>query len=155
MAKILKFEYKEVKEFRKEFRKRTGQRNVDKSLKNICNDALENTTSIAKELVTKRTKRYSGELEDGWGDKAVIQKARKTKGEFVASATNKAFNPRAKVAGKDPYYASFVEEGHAPVPWRASTHAIHALSDAELDTERKLQKIVDNEVKKFFGGLFS
>ena len=149
MAKILKFEYKEVKEFRKEFRKRTGQRNVDKSLKNICNDALENTLTVAE----KNTPVQTGELKSSW--RKDVKAARKSKGEFVASAINKAYNEDAKAARMDPYYAEYVEEGHKKVPWRKKTHGVHMLANAELDTERKLQKIVDNEVKKFFGGLFS
>lgn len=154
MTKICELQYKDVKDFAKGLNRKT-KRGTDRLFINIVDTAMENTTTNAKQFVAQRTDRYSGELEDGWGKKAVVEPTERKGKSYVKSVTNAAFNPRAEEAGKDGYYAEFVEEGHKKVPWRAGTHAIHALSDAEEDTEHKLQQIVDDEVKKFFGGLFS
>ena len=154
MGKVLELRYKDVENFAKGLNRKT-KRGTDRLFINVVDTAMENTTTNAKELVTRRTERYSGELEDGWGDKAVVERTKRKGKTYVKSVTNAAYNPRAEKEGQNPYYASFVEEGHKEVPWRNKTHAIHALSDAEEDTVRKLQQIADDEVKKFFGGLFS
>ena len=148
MGKILKIEYKELKDFKKEFSKRTSVRNVTNAFKTIANTALENTLSEAENLTPVKT----GELKSSW--RKNVKFARKTKGDVVATAVNKAYNEDAKAARMDPYYAEYVEEGHKKVPWRKRTHGVHMLAKAEVDTERKIQGIVDDEIKKLFGGLF-
>ena len=148
MGKVLKIEYKELKDFKKEFRKRTSVRNVTNTFKTIANKALENTLSNAEDLTPVKT----GELKSSW--RKNVRSARKSKGDIVATAVNKAYNEEAKAAHKDPYYAEYVEEGHKQVPWRKRTHGVHMLAKAEVDTERKIQGIVNDEIKKLFGGLF-
>lgn len=148
MGKVLRFEYKELKDFKKEFSKRVGKRNVDGMFKTIANKALENTLSEAEKLTPVLT----GELKTSW--RKNVKSARKSKGDIVATAVNKAYNEEAKAAHMDPYYAEYVEEGHKKVPWRKRTHGVHMLAKAEIDTERKLQGIVNDEIKKLFGGLF-
>ena len=148
MGKVLRFEYQEVKDFSKEFRKRTGTRNVDGVFKGIVNKALENTLSEAEGLTPVKT----GELKSSW--RKNVKSARKSKGEFVASAINKAYNEEAKAVRMDPYYAEYVEEGHKKVPWRKRTHGVHMLANAEEDTRRKLPVMIENEIKALLGGLF-
>ena len=148
MGKVLKIEYKELKDFKKEFRKRTSVRNVTNTFKTIANKALENTLSNAEDLTPVKT----GELKSSW--RKNVRSARKSKGDIVATAVNKAYNEEAKAAHMDPYYAEYVEEGHKKVPWRKRTHGVHMLAKAEVDTERKIQGIVNDEIKKLFGGLF-
>ena len=163
MGKLLKFEYQDVKDFKKEFRKRTGKRNVDNMFKEIANKALENTLKEAEENTPKRG---DGTLKAHW--RKNVKSARKIKGEFVASATNKAYNKlAAEIMGKperNGYYASWVEVGNVnPAPyyedengvhWISRPEGVHMLAKAENNTEGKLQSIVDDEIKKFFGGLF-
>lgn len=149
MGKVIQIEYKDVKNFSKELRKRSGKRNVDNMFRKIGNVALENTIDEAE----KRTPVWTGELKSSW--RKNVKSARKQKGEFVATATNKAYNEEAKEVGMNPYYASFVEEGHKKVPWRKRTHGVHMLAEAEEDTRRNMEKIVDKEIKELFGGLFS
>lgn len=148
MGKLIQFEYKDVKDFSKEFKKRVGVRNVNSAFKNVCNNALENTLDEAE----KRTPVQTGELKSSW--RKNIKVARRRGESFSATAVNKAFNEEAKVAGMDPYYAEYVEEGHKKVPWRKRTHGVHMLAEAEEDTRRKLPEIIENEMKKLLGGLF-
>lgn len=152
MGKVIKFEYQDVKNFSKEFRKQTGKRNVDAMFRKICDVAMENTISVAEERSLVKT----GELKSSWRED--VKKTKKSGNLYSKMAINKAYNPRAKKAGMTPYYASFIEEGHEKVPWRKDTHAVPMLtgqSGAEENTRRKLQEIVDKEINKLFGGLFS
>lgn len=148
MAKFIEFECKELKDFSKDLNKRVGVRNVNNMFKNTCDVALENTISEAE----KRTPVYTGELKSSW--RKNVKVARRRGESFSATAVNKAYNEEAKAAGMDPYYAEYVEEGHKKVPWRKRTHGVHMLAEAEEDTRRKLQGIIENEMKKLLGGLF-
>ena len=149
MVKVFRFEYKQVDDFSKKFNKRAELRNVDGVFENVCNIALENTLTEAE----KTTPVYTGELKTSW--RKNVKLARKQSSEFVASATNKAFNEEAQAVGMDPYYAEFVEEGHKKVPWRKRTHGVHMLANAEEDTRRKLDKMVEREIETLLGGLFN
>lgn len=148
MAKFIEFECKELKDFSKDLNKRVGVRNVNNMFKNTCDVALENTISEAE----KRTPVLTGELKSSW--RKNVKVARRRGESFSATAVNKAYNEEAKAAHMDPYYAEYVEEGHKKVPWRKRTHGVHMLAEAEEDTRRKLQGIVENEMKKLLGGLF-
>ena len=161
MGKILKLEYKDVKDFKKEFRKRTGARNVDNMFKTIANKALENT--IEHIMKNPNTPIQDGNYIRGW--KEDVKLARKSKGEFVASATNKAKNRVAKRFGMDEFYAEYIEYGNInPAPyyedengkvhWHTRPKGLELLANAEIDTERKIQGIVNDEINKLFGGLF-
>lgn len=148
MGKFVQFEYKEVKDFSKTLNNRVDGKKVEATFKNICDVALENTLSEAE----KKTPVWSGELKTSW--RKNVESAKKQGDLFTATATNKAFNEEAAAIGMEGHYASFVEEGHKKVPWRKRTHGVHMLAEAEEDTRRKLQGIVENEMKKLLGGLF-
>lgn len=148
MGKSVKFEYDDVKNFSKEFRKKTSKRSVDAMCRNICDIAMENTISEAE----NKTIVYSGELKDAW--RRNIGKTKKTNGVYSKTAINKAYNQNAKNAGYTPYYALFIELGHKKVGWRKDTHGIHMLRDAEENTLNKLQEIVDGEINELLGGIF-
>lgn len=151
MAKVIKLEHKDVTKFSKEFNKRVKPKSIDNLFISIADTAMENTIVEAE----KRSLVYSGELKKAW--RRDIEKTEKVNNAYSKTATNKAHNPRAEQAGYTPYYAKFIELGHKKVGWRKDTHAVPMLSGqagAEEDTLSKLPKIVDDEIKKFFGGLF-
>lgn len=148
MVKLIQFEYKDVKDFSKTLNKRVGSQNVDQAFKNICDVVLENTLSEAE----KRTPVWTGELKKSW--RKNVKRTKKDGKTFSKIAINKAYNEEADAMGMDPYYAEFVEEGHKKVPWRKRTHGVHMLAEAEEDTRRKMEKMVENEMKKLLGGLF-
>ena len=160
MGKVVKFEYGEVKEFRKNLRTQASARNVDTMFRKICDVAMENTIS-AVETHPKHPEQ-DGDLKRGWRND--IKKARKSKNVYSKTATNKASNKLAKEFGLTEFYALYVEEGNKnPAPyyedergvhWITRPEGVHMLRDAENDTLNKLQGIVDEEVKKLFGGLF-
>lgn len=164
MGNFIQFEYKDVKDFSKEFGKRIGKRNVDDMFKDIANNALENTlTAVERPKELGGTPVQDGDLKRAW--RKDVKSARKTKGEFVASAENKVKNKLAARFGMEQEYASWVEEGNKkPAPyyedengkvhWISRPEGVHMLVNAEDDTLNKLPKIVDDEIKKFFGGLF-
>lgn len=150
MVKVIKLEHNDVTKFSKEFDKRAKSGNVDKLFVRIADTAMENTIVEAE----KRSLVYSGELKKAW--RRNIEDTEKVNGSYSKTATNKAHNPRAEQAGYTPYYAKFIELGHKKVGWRKDTHAVPMLSGqagAEENTLSKLPKIVDDEIKKFFGGL--
>lgn len=149
MGNAVKFEYDDVKKFSKEFNKRNNSKRIDDLFVRIADTAMENTISVAE----KRSLERSGELKKAW--RRDIEKTEKINGSYSKTATNKARNPRAKQMTQ--YYAKFIELGHKKVPWRNDTRAVPMLSGqagAEEDTLDKLPKIVDDEIKNFFGGLF-
>lgn len=151
MGKVLELRYKDVENFAKGLNRKT-KRGTDRLFINVVDTAMENTIKIAEE----RSLKWSGELKESW--RKNIEPTQKVGKKYSKKATNEAFNERAEEAGMEGHYASFIEEGHKKVPWRKNTFAVPMLSGvngAEVDTERKLQQIADNEVKKFFGGLFS
>ena len=148
MAKAIKLEHKDVTKFAKEFDKRAKSGNVDKLFVKIADIAMENTISVAEERSLYR----SGELKKAW--RRNIEDTEKVNGSYSKTATNKARNPRATQMSQ--YYAKYIELGHKKVPWRNDTRAVPMLSGqagAEENTLSKLPKIVDDEIKKFFGGL--
>lgn len=147
MGKIFDVEYDDVKKFNKEFGKRIN--NIDDMFERIVERAMENTLREAEEETPVKT----GELKSSW--RKEVEKVKRDANKFSQKATNSAFNEEAVAVNMEGYYASFVEEGHKPVPWRKNTHGIHMLAEAEVDTERKLPKIVDEEIRKLLGGLFS
>ena len=148
MGKVFDVEYRDVKDFRRKLKTIVERKKTDKIFINSCEKAMENTLREAQE----ETPVLTGELKSRW--RKDVEKPEKTKRGFSQSATNKAYNPEAADAGKDPYYASFVEKGHKPVPWRKYTHGVYMLAHAENDTKDKLEGIVDAEIKKLLGGLF-
>ena len=161
MGNIFDVEYKDVKDFAKEFRKRGGKRKVDNMFRTIANKSLENT--IEHIVKNPKTPVQDGNYIRGW--KEDVKLAKKSKGEFVASATNKAKNNVAKRFNMDQFYAEYIENGNEnPAPyyedesgkvhWHTRPERLKLLATAEIDTEQKLQSIVDDEVKKLLGGLF-
>lgn len=148
MSKVLEFEYKDVSGFHKKLAGIVKSKRVDDVFINSCKVAMENTLREAE----KRTPVKTGELKTSW--RKDVEKPERNGDSFSQTATNKAFNEEAAAIGMEGHYASFVEEGHKPVPWRQRTYGVHMLADAEVDTEHKLQGIVENEIKKVFGGLF-
>lgn len=147
MGEVVKFEYNDVTKFHKELGKRIND--VDDTFERIVKRAMENTLREAE----KETPVKTGELKSSW--RRDVEKPKRDGKHFSQTATNNAFNEEAAAVNMEGYYASFVEEGHKPVPWRKNTHGIHMLAEAEIDTECKLPKIVDEEIRKLLGGLFS
>lgn len=148
MTKVCELRYKDVENFSKGLNRKT-KKSTDALFKNICSTAMSNTLEEAEKL----TPVWSGELKKSWRDD--VEAPHKRGKTWVTTAVNEAFNERAAEVGMEGHYASYIEEGHKKVPWRKNTHGIHMLAKAEVDTERKLQQIADDEVRKFFGGLFS
>ena len=149
MGNILTLKYDEVVKFSKALDKRI--KNVDKAFENVVERGMENTLKEAEKDTPVRT----GELKSSW--RKDVEVTRQKGRLYIKEAENRAYNEEAaEYFGNDDmgYYAKYVEKGHAPVPWRKSTHGVHMLANAEIDTERELQGIVDDEIKKLFGGLF-
>ena len=146
MGKIVEFEYKDVKKLSKGLDRKS--KNIDGVFVDVCERAMENTLKEAE----KRTPVKTGELKSSW--RKDVEKPKRVGKNFSQTATNNAFNEEAAAIDMEGHYASFVEEGHKPVPWRQRTYGVHMLANAEVDTENKLQGIIEDEMKNFFGGLF-
>ena len=148
MGKIFDVEYQDVKDFRRNLNKIVERKKSDNIFINSCEKAMDNTLSEAE----KRTPVKTGELKSRW--RKDVEKPKRDGKSFSKTAINKAYNEEAAAMDMEGFYASFVEKGHKPVPWRKNTHGVHMLADAENDTKNKLEEIVDNEVKKLLRGLF-
>ena len=148
MGNVIKLEHKDVSDFSRKLNKVIKSKQVDEIFINSCKVAMDNTLSEAE----LRTPVVTGELYSSWR-KDVERPERRGK-SFSQTATNKAYNERAVAAGMEGHYASFVEEGHKPVPWRKHTFGVHMLANAENDTDNLLEEIVDDEINKVLGGIF-
>ena len=146
MGKLLEIKYDDVERFSCALKGRSKK--IDDVFINICDVAMENTLTEAE----KRTPVRTGRLKKAWRNN--VEGVGESGDKFSEKATNDAFNWQAALLFMDPHYAEFVEKGHKKVPWRKSTRGVHMLANAEEDTQNKMEKFVDDEIKKFFGGLF-
>lgn len=148
MGDIIKLEYKDVTDFSRKLKRVIKSKQVDKIFTESCKVAMDNTLSEAE----AKTPVVTGELYSSW--RKDVERPEKHGDSFSQTATNKAYNEKAVAVGMEGHYASFVEEGHKKVPWRARTVGIHMLAQAEQDTWNMLEEIVDDEVNKILGGVF-
>lgn len=148
MSGVVKFEYKDVSDLSRSLNKVIKSKKVDDIFIESCKVAMDNTLSEAE----AKTPVVTGELYTSW--RRDVEKPKRIGDSFSQTATNKAFNEEAAAIGMEGHYASFVEKGHKPVPWRKRTHGIHMLAQAENDTWNMLEEIVDDEINKVLGGLF-
>lgn len=148
MAKAIKFECKDVTDFSRKLNNVIKSKKIDDIFIESCKVAMDNTLSEAED----RTPIVTGELYSSW--RRDVERPKRNGKSFSQTAINKAFNEEAAAIGMEGHYASFVEEGHKPVPWRKNTRGIHMLAKAENDTDNLLEEIVDDEINKVLGGLF-
>lgn len=148
MSNAIKFECKDVTDFSRKLNNVIKSKKIDDIFIESCKVAMDNTLSEAED----RTPVVTGELYSSW--RRDVERPKRNGKSFSQTATNKAFNEEAAAVGMEGHYASFVEEGHKPVPWRKNTRGIHMLAKAENDTWNLLEEIVDDEVNKVLGGIF-
>lgn len=148
MKNPIKFEFDDVTKFSRGLNKKIQSKEIDNIFIESCKVAMDNTLSEAED----RTPIVTGELISSW--RRDVERPKRNGKSFSQTATNKAFNEEAAAIGMEGHYASFVEEGHKPVPWRKNTRGIHMLARAENDTDNLLEEIVDDEINKVLGGLF-
>ena len=159
MGKIFDVEYKDVSDFHKKLDKIIASKQVDDMFINSCEKAMDNTLDVAEELTPKKG---TGNLKGHW--RKNVEKPEKTNKGFSQTATNAARNHLAGMFGMEEEYASWVEVGNErPAPYYEDENGVHwitrpegvpMLAEAENDTENKLPKIVDDEIRKLLGGLF-
>lgn len=148
MGKLLEIKYNDVDNFSRQLNRVIKSKRIDDIFIESCKVAMDNTLSEAE----LRTPVATGELYSSW--RRDVERPQRQGDTFSQTATNKAFNEEAAAVGMEGHYASFVEEGHKPVPWRKNTHGVHMLAQAENDTENLLEEIVDDEINKVLGGIF-
>lgn len=160
MGKIFDVEYKDVKDFHRDLGRIITSKQVDDIFINSCEKAMDNTLDVAEKLTPKKG---TGNLKRHW--RKNVDKPVKTNKGFSQTATNEAHNYLAGTFGMEEEYASWVEVGNKkPAPyyedesgkvhWISRPEGVHMLAQAEVDTDNKLEKIVDEEIKKLLGGLF-
>ena len=159
MSKFIEFECNDVIKFHKDLNKRVNH--VDEMFVQIAEKAMENTI---KHIETNpKTPVQDGDYVRGWRND--IEPVKRNGRKYSKTTTNNASNEVAKRFNMDEFYAEYIEEGNRnPAPyyedsegkvhWHVRPEGLKLLATAELDTDRKLSRIVDDEIKKLLGGLF-